>query len=192
MNKDAESRKLAIEALKEAPPVILFRRPIEYILADHFRHRTLCNLLGEIADESDQDQEKIEVVLHFLQTDFRTHVADEEEDLFPLLLQRATREDGMDDVLRELSQDHVRDAKQAGRIIKQLSARLSATVGAPSSPDESKLLRQFARHEKHHLTLENAIVLPLARARLTSGDQRNLGKHMASRRGLAYPDDQTA
>jgi hemerythrin-like domain-containing protein len=178
--------------LKEAPPFILFCRPIEYIFADHFRHRTLCNLLSEIADEADLDQEKIEAVLHFLQTDFPTHVADEEEDLFPLLLHRATPEDGMDDVLTELSGDHVRNAKQARRIIRRLSDRLSVTVGAPPSADESNLLRQFAKHEKRHLTLENAIVLPLARVRLREDDHCHIGTHMASRRGLVYPEEGNA
>jgi hypothetical protein len=68
MNKEAESRKLAIQALKEAPPATLFQSPIDYIFADHFRHRTLCNLLGEIADETELDRDKVEAVLGFLQS----------------------------------------------------------------------------------------------------------------------------
>ena len=37
---------------------------------------------------------------------------------------------------------------------------------------------------RHHLTLENAIVLPLARIRLTADDLRNLAQRMSARRGI--------
>jgi hypothetical protein len=46
MNKEAESRKLAIQALKEAPPATLFQTPVDYIFADHSGtgHSAICSV----------------------------------------------------------------------------------------------------------------------------------------------------
>ena len=47
-----------------------------------------------------------------------------------------------------------------------------------------ELLARFAANERQHLIVENAIVLPLARARLSEDDKQKLGMRMAARRGL--------
>jgi hypothetical protein len=56
MNREAESRKLAIQALKEAPPAILFQTPIDQARPFRVRDTGLC--LGDwieiISDGNDQ------------------------------------------------------------------------------------------------------------------------------------------
>jgi hemerythrin-like domain-containing protein len=46
------------------------------------------------------------------------------------------------------------------------------------------MLTSFAGHVRRHLVAENAILLPIARARLTRADLARLSAHMRARRGL--------
>lgn len=183
-----EGRILALEALYTPPPSSLFAEPIEYIFAEHFRQRVLCNLLEELAETYNADRELIKAVLAFLRNDFGLHVIDEEEDLFPLLRRRALPDDRIDDVLGELSHDHALDQSDARRIMDALEATTEQTASVSFDADTTTLLHRFSRNEHRHLILENAIVLPLARTRLTADDLRNLGWRMAARRGVAYPE----
>ena len=126
--------------------------------------------------------------LDFLRSDFGLHVVDEERDLFPLLRRRRQRQDRMNDILGSLSAEHATDALDANRIIAALVAALGRDDPVPLDDGARALMTSFATNERRHLTTENAIVLPLARARLTTGDLETLGRHMAARRGVDYPE----
>ncbi len=187
MDKCAESRDAALAALDEQPPVVLLRSPIDYIFADHFRHRAFCKIIDDIAGDETADMQMIAAAIRFLETDFGPHVVDEEEGLFPLLRQRAAPEDRIEDVLGQLSQDHADDEKDAAAIVTGLAGILEARGEYPGGPAFRNLLAHFAAHERRHMTIENAIVLPLARARLKPEDLLDLGKRMAARRGAEFP-----
>ena len=184
MNKREEARHLMLEALKTAPPASLFKDPIEYIFADHFRQRTLCSALNQIAEAEMIDVELAEAALEFLQKEFGPHVLDEEEDLFPLLRLRAEAEDDINRVLDQLSEEHAADEADANRIIALLEQLLRSGDLSVIDEEATELLARFAANERQHLIVENAIVLPLARARLSEADKQKLGKRMAARRGL--------
>jgi hemerythrin-like domain-containing protein len=62
--------------------------------------------------------------------------------------------------------------------------RLVAEGEATLSPEDRALLTRYASHSRRHLVLENAIVLPLARARLTRRDLDRMRLAMLHRRGL--------
>jgi hemerythrin-like domain-containing protein len=188
MDKQAESRQMALEALTTRPPVGLFAEPVEYMFADHFRQRTLCMFLDEIADGDPVDVEVVDVVLAFLKSEMGPHVLDEEEDLFPLLRRRAEPEDEINTVLGQLSQEHAADEADALLIMDVLEELKNSTIKQVLDEAAAKLLKRFAGNERQHLILENAIVLPLARARLTDEDQRKLGRRMAARRGIELDD----
>jgi iron-sulfur cluster repair protein YtfE (RIC family) len=188
MNKQAESRQLALEVLMTRPPDSLFAEPVEYVFADHFRQRTLCRFLDDIADAKTADVEVVNAVLAFLKSEMGLHVLDEEEYLFPLLRRRAEPEDEINIVLGQLSQEHAADEADGVLIVKLLETLKSSNVGHVLDGDAVKLLKRFAANERQHLIVENAIVLPLARARLTDQDQRRLGRRMAARRGIEIDD----
>ncbi|CAG1007342.1 MAG: hemerythrin domain-containing protein [Rhizobiaceae bacterium] len=187
MGLEAESRALAIAALVERPPVDLLRAPLDYIFADHFRQRSLCRILADLAEQAELDHAMASAALDFLRNDFGLHVVDEEKDLFPLLRKRRQRQDRIGDILGRLGAEHAADAIEAEQIVAALAGALEAAP-APLSGAARALMAGFAANERRHLTAENAIVLPLARARLTCGDLDILGRHMAERRGLAYPE----
>lgn len=189
MERSQEERRLALEALNTPPPPALFAEPLEYFFAEHFRQRTLCSLLDDLAEHAPPDPEIVKVVMHFLRGDFGLHVRDEEEDLFPLLRRRAKPEDRIGDVLGELSHDHALDAFDAETILEAFGSH----EPFPTCDVETRnLLLRFSKNERRHLTAENAIILPLARARLLPEDLRNLGLRMAARHGAPYPEPENA
>ncbi len=188
MTKKKEADALALETLKKGPPASQLTEPLDYIFAEHFRQRVLCNVLDCIADQTSFSRSKAAAVARFLKLDFATHIVDEEEDLFPMLRRRAEPEDRIEVVIGRLSQEHSADKLDADEITKGLSAALADRKRRQVSTAFSKLLHRFAANERHHLTVENAIVLPLARVRLTADDLRNLGHRMASRRGINFQE----
>ena len=52
-------------------------------------------------------------------------------------------------------------------------------------PGARTSLQAFASQELRHLALENAVVLPLARLRLTPADLKRLSRRLAERRHVA-------
>ncbi|MEM9470982.1 MAG: hemerythrin domain-containing protein [Pseudomonadota bacterium] len=184
MKKQEETEVLALEALGNAPPSSQLAEPLDYIFAEHFRQRVLCNMLDEIAEQERPDRQAIEAVLRFLRVDFAPHMQDEEHDLFPMLRRRAEPEDRIDDVIGQLTQEHAADRLDAKLITEGLAKVLAGKAKTGRSSPLAKLLHRFAENERNHLTLENAIILPLARIRLTDDDIRNLAHRMASRRGV--------
>lgn len=184
MKKQEETEVLALEALSNSPPSSQLAEPLDYIFAEHFRQRVLCNMLDEIADQERPDRQAIEAVLRFLRVDFAPHMQDEEHDLFPMLRRRAEPEDRIDDVIGQLTQEHAADRLDAKLITEGLAKALAGKAETGQGSSLAKLLHRFAENERNHLTLENAIILPLARIRLTDDDIRNLTHRMAGRRGV--------
>ena len=188
MDKHDEALRMALETLASPPPSDQLAVPLDYLFAEHFRQRILCWMVDRVADAPERDGACAFAILRFLREDFGMHVRDEEEDLFPLIRRRAQPEDRVEDVLNELSQEHASDHLDATAIVEGLSASRTRRLAAAFRG----LLHRFAANERRHLIVENAIVLPLARARLTLDDLGNLGRRMAARRGIAYPGTASA
>lgn len=184
MTAKEAAAKSALSAIMTPLPAAQLALPLDYLAADHLRQRSLCSLVERIADEPTPGREEVGAVLRFLREEFGLHIIDEEEDLFPLLRRRCEPEDRIEEVLGELSQEHASEKQIAETITEGLNA--TARSGA-FNHDFRELLRRFAANERRHLVVENAIVLPLARLRLTADDLRNLGRRMAARRGTDYP-----
>ncbi len=179
-----EHRELELEALREAPPPSLLHDPIEYIFADHFRQRTLCNVLDMIAGADEVDSDLVEASLAFLKGDFGVHVLDEELDLFPLLQKLVQTDTEFLDVLKRLHQEHDQDRIDASRIVQALEDCLTDKNPPKLGSETKALLQRFAANERQHLMTENAIVLPIARTQLSQTDLVDLGAKMAKRRGI--------
>jgi len=183
MKSNDEARELAMSALRTDPPIHQFASPIDYIFVEHFRQRMLCQMLDQIAVASGADADSIAAVLDFILDDFAVHIRDEEEDLFPLLRHRAHPDDGIERILARLCEEHAADSLDAEAIKIGLS---KALADARLSQKLRRLLHRFAANERRHLTLENAIVLPFARLRLTASDLERIGQNMAARRNIRY------
>ena len=187
MDKAAETRTLAIQALTDPPPASLLAVPLDYIHAEHFRHRTMCSVLDTLCRQDKVDINLLEAAVFFLANDFAVHLIDEEEDLYPLLRRRAKPDDDIAKVLEGLNQDKAPDRFDPETIVAAITNRQS-DGDRQFDAETSALVTRFAANEHRHLICENAILLPLARARLTPDDLRNLGRRIAARRGIPYPE----
>ena len=169
----------------EAIPENLLREPIDYLSADHFRQKVVCKFLDDIAfDPAGPEAIRLAtLVLAYLDEELPQHIADEEENLFPLLEQRCLAADNAGRMLSVLSEEHRQDSTLCEEVMVGLRAlaegrepsRGAAFVRAAAA---------FAEIQRRHLAWEDDVLLPLARARLTAADRRQMGRAMARRRGV--------
>lgn len=162
------------------------REGLDFILFEHLRHRQMCKTLEHLADADEFEPKRIAAMADFIRFDLTLHVIDEEEDFFPLLRERCEPDDDLDMVLSRMTDEHAEDKVLSMEVrdvlnrclIEQKSAR---AIGGAAA------LRTFASHEKRHLALENAVLIPLARRRLTPEDNAALGERFAARRRRLSP-----
>ena len=160
----------------------LLGNPLDFISEDHLRERQVCAVIDGLATADAFNRKAATAVLRFLNEELNVHLRDEAEDLFPLLARRCTDEDAIEGVI-----DRIRaDQEEAMRLLPEVRAMLAGCLdmGGELSAKERGVLSRFAGHVRRHLVAENAILLPIARVRLTRADLRILSKHMRSRRGL--------
>lgn len=163
--------------------------PIEFILAEHLNHRRMCRALESLADAAEFDAAVITALLDFIRFDLTLHVIDEEEDFFPMLRQRCLPEDVVGDVLDRLTFEHAEDKALSVRVRDVLNACLIIRKPPHAIEGGAEALAAFAKHEMRHLTLENAVVVPLARRRFDAEDLRVLSQRLiARRRRVTAPD----
>jgi hemerythrin-like domain-containing protein len=163
-------------------PVDMLDQPLEYFFAEHFRHRCLCALLRNLADEPHCARDVADRIAVFMRDELPRHHGDEDDILFPLVLLRAVPEDGLAPVIERLAADHRRAQRQAHRIIEGLSSDPAGP--AAITPRLAELMRSYARAEHRHLAVENGIVLVIARKRLKPADLAAIARGMRIRRGL--------
>jgi iron-sulfur cluster repair protein YtfE (RIC family) len=180
----ALTRKLDAKALNALDPALL-AQPLAYILADHHRQRGLCSALEALGEQSPPDARLLRQVLIHIETEMALHRADEEEDLFPLLRARARDED-IDRVLALLTREHRQDEIDT-KIIAEGLVDVGERKDAALTLDLCDRIRLFVRRQRRHLAVENAIIMPLAEARLGATDLRLIAENMARRRGLPMP-----
>lgn len=128
-------------------------------------------------------RESANKVLAFLAHDLSLHHQDEDADLFPALRKRAEPEDGLSTILARLSEDH----RQASPLVADIVAALSVKpirdwITIPASVAEAMFA--YVAGEHRHLSVENGIVMVIARKRLAPADLRKMSRSMKTRRGV--------
>lgn len=170
--------------IERSPPALL-KEPLEFLFAEHYRHRQMCKILEYLAVEPAFDASLIAATDDFIRYDLALHVIDEEEDLFPLLRRRCEPDDDIEDVLGRLSADHALDQQLAQAVRSIFALALERRTPPSALPGGAEALLKLAKQEKGHMALENAVVMPLARRRLTVDDLEALSLRLAARRGVA-------
>lgn len=165
----------------DALPISLLDEPLEFIFADHFRQRSLCAALRSIAGRRSVPRASAYKVLAFLKNDLALHHQDEDAGLFPVLCERAAPEDGLSPILARLSEDH----RQAAPLVAEIVAVLSVMpphdpITIPAAAAETMFA--YVAAEQLHLSVENGIVLVLARKRLKHADLAAMSMAMKARR----------
>lgn len=166
-----------------------WEHPLDFIAEDHMREREVCAWIDKLVAAAPVAGADIRRMLTFLTEHLPQHLLDEEVDLFPMMLQRCEPEDEIDKVIDKLLLDHAHASADAPGIVAILTA--FAETPARLSDHDCQQMAAFAHHSRRHLILENAIILPIARARLTPEDLATMKSHMLERRGLS-PQNETS
>jgi Hemerythrin HHE cation binding domain len=167
----------------EAIPFSLIDTPLDYIFADHFRQRSICVALKCFAGNGLVPRSEADMVTAFLDRELPFHHEDEDQDLFPAVLRRALPEDDLGAVLARLSEDH----RLSDGMVRAIVTALSATPGADIvklSRSAREVMQAYAASEHRHLSIENGIVLTIARIRLRASDLKAISNAMKLRRGV--------
>jgi len=173
-------------ALNSKPDPAAFRLPLDVIVSDHFNQRLVCERLEAMVAGLEQGKPTREMaaeVLTFMTGDLVAHTADEEDGLFPLLEKRCLPEDRLGEILGQLTYEHQLDDDLVEFLTDDLSAMAEGRM-LPNPQHFAINATVYAKTQTRHLAWENRVVIPLARRRLTSDDLEQLGRDMATRRGV--------
>jgi hemerythrin-like domain-containing protein len=165
----------------DAMPVV--RRPLEFLEGHHDRQLLICAALEHLAEEprAADAAETARMVLDYFERELPLHIADEEEDLFPLMLTRCEEDDGFEEIVALLESEHETDFDLHDGLIPLLgSLAEGAALESPSLFARDALT--FATLQRRHLSWENGAVLPLARQRLNQDDLDAMAVTMTQRR----------
>jgi len=147
----------------DPPSLDLLASPLDFLYAEHLRQRQFAKLLGLIADGV-INRRTIAAAAEFVENDLAAHILDEEVSFFPLLRPLCLPEDKIDDLIGVLADEHREDEGESEKLLRVLSRLLDGEV---ADEGDIKTLRSFSEHLKGHLALENGVLLPLAKARMT-------------------------
>jgi len=154
---------------------------LDFILFEHLKHREMCNALDQLADAPTFDAAEATRLAEFIRVDLTMHVFDEEEDFFPLLRQRCAPEDQIDAALERFDREHEADRDLSAQVRIILCTAVEQSTPPSQMPGARETLRAFAQAQRRHMMLENGVLIPLARRRLTRDDLAALGRRLADR-----------
>lgn len=165
-------------AIIDAPASDCATSPLDFLFGEHLRQRQFAKVLTLIADGV-INRKTIASAITFIETDLALHIMDEELSLFPALRSSCETDDKIEDLLEILAKEHREDETGSDAIIAILN-QMAAGI-APGERDREQL-RDFSDRLRHHLALENGVLLPIARMRMNADALRAAGESMAARR----------
>lgn len=166
----------------ESADLRLLSAPLDFLEAEHYRFRAFLAHLERLASDRRVARRAAaaRLLLAFLLGDAALHLAEEEETLFPMLRARCRTADGVERILGLVEGERARARDLSFAVVAGL--RDCASQAVPDAGFASSVAT-FVGAMRRHIDWENALVLPLARKRLTPGDLARLAVGMAERRG---------
>lgn len=166
--------------------------PLEMLSACHHRIERQCNTLRRLAPhlrEHGADEEARSAagrIMRYFDTSALHHHADEEQDLFPALLESMAGSDPVciKGLTEGLTHDH-RKLEAGWRQLRQVLAQI-ADGQAVELPADA--LEAFVSLYERHMKLEEDELLPMAARLLSDADITRIGQAMRQRRGISDAD----
>ncbi|MCC6377960.1 MAG: hemerythrin domain-containing protein [Burkholderiales bacterium] len=160
-----------------------FDEPLEMLAACHGRIRkqlaTLARL-GRHLPEHGHDADAraaARAILRYFDSAALKHHEDEERSVLPRLAQRDLEARAL---AARIAGEHAELAARWRRL-RPLLCGIAAGQRAVMPP---RLVAEVAAHYDRHMELEESVLIPLARERLTVEELRTIGEEMAERRGV--------
>jgi hemerythrin-like domain-containing protein len=182
---------MSINLPGHAAPAAGFEVPLEMLAACHGRVQAQCatlqRLLPHIAAKGADRaaQEAATAVMRYFDTAAVHHHADEEQDLFPALLEAMAGSDAVciRDLTRTLAAEH--------RLLEQhwraLRTALAAVAAGDATLLKPALVQDFVALYAGHIAREEAELLPMAARLLDAATLDGVGRAMRQRRGVPDP-----
>lgn len=172
-------------------PENLFRAPIDYLIADHARIRRICDSLDLLArGEARQiDRQVAAFSLAFLEHELPRHFRDEEEFLVPQVRRSWPPGDlaALEKNLYSLQQQHRHDTSLSLRLLLPLR-RMAAGSAAGTEKEFAESCAALTVALRRNLAWEEEAILRPAARHLGASDLEALGRAMAMRHGVAFPE----
>jgi hemerythrin-like domain-containing protein len=167
----------------------LLARPLDFIAAEHYRLRAAMTQLDWLARGSmgDGRRKLAKALLRYFTEDYPLHLADEEADFFPLLRQRCGDDAAFLASLETLGEEHHDDVTRLAAVVDSLRRFAEAGQRVEIPADFAAGARAYTEALRRHIAWENAVLMPVARARLQSADLRRLAQRFGARRGVSPP-----
>lgn len=169
-------------------PAPSFDEPIEMLKACHERIAAQCATLEKLVAHLPvhgpdiQAQQAARNVMRYFDVAGPHHHADEEEDLFPMLVEIGERAHSpVRERIAALRGEH-RSLEAAWA---QLRAVLADIAEGRPAPLEAALVAAFAGAYRSHIAQEESEILPFAEAHLDQEQRARLSKTMVARRTVA-------
>lgn len=159
--------------------------PVEWIVDDHFRQQTLCHILERIArNPRHSGTAKGPQELHdYLANELPLHMADEEDDILPVLGMRCQVGDRFGEISVALRENHAAERTLSATVSPELR-RLMEGEPLANPVQFFGMAMRLSGMIRRHVVWENAVLIPLIRKRLKNPDLPYLAAKMASRRGV--------
>ena len=173
-------------------PSASFEVPLEMLAACHQRIVQQCDTLNRLlphlaAHGADlQAQQAAQAVLRYFDQAAVDHHADEEQDLFPALLESMAGSDAV--CLRELIDVLTRQHRVLEAHWRALRRALLPVAAGESATVAASLVERLVTAYAEHTALEERELLPLAGRLLSDEALNGLGRAMRRRRGVPLPD----
>ena len=169
-------------------PAAGFEVPLEMLAACHHRIQRQCETLRRLlphvaAHGADaQAREAAQAVMRYFDLAAVDHHADEEQDLFPALLESMAGSDPvcLRDLVGALTQQH-RELEAHWQALRQALQRVAAGDAAALTPE---LVERFVAAYTQHLAREEAELLPMAARLIDETTLQAIGRAMRLRRGI--------
>jgi hemerythrin-like domain-containing protein len=169
-------------------PSVGFEAPIEMLSACHHRIERQCETLRRLVPHlarvgSDVDaRDAAAAVVRYFDGAAVQHHADEEEDLFPALLESMAGSDPV--CLRELTDLLSAEHRELEARWRHLRRVLVAVAGGEAQPLDAAEVDAFAALYARHIGREEQELLPMAQRLLGDGELDAVGRAMRRRRGI--------
>lgn len=173
-------------------PTAGFEVPLEMLSACHHRIERQCATLRRLVEHLgthsvDADARiAAQGVLRYFDTSARHHHADEEEDLFPALLESMAGSDAV--CLRELTQALTAEHRELEARWHRLREALERVARGEDAQLSAADVDAFVDRYAVHLEREERELLPMAERLLADEDLARVGRAMRERRGIGPVD----
>jgi hemerythrin-like domain-containing protein len=163
-----------------------FDDPLALLRACHGKIIAHCELIEEIVralqggSEGFDTRQAARKAITYFSSSARQHHADEEQDLFPLLIRQSLK---LADLINSLKQEH-RTLDELWQAIEPELRRMPEPADADAFIAAASA---FCDLNRAHVIRENTDFLPIAQSSLSSQQIKDIGRAMAQRRGAPYP-----